>query len=174
MMRSIFVAIVLALHTTPWSLEAQQIGAVSLPLGWERQVVLQRLAKHYDVDSTGVVRARKGPRSEILGSVRFEGGRLTLVSRNWDVLRGGSDRALDAAVSALSQLEGDLACRIQSQHTSSPDEEVKAVQVICGAHSVSVVTRAHKADPLRSTVSEVWRVRAFTDGPQRPRSTPGS
>ncbi len=164
MTRSIRTAIFVALSATPLSLHAQQIGTVTLPLGWQRQVVLQRLAKHYDVDASGIVR-KKGPPYEILGSVGFEGGRLTSVSRIW---KGAADTGAGAIVSALSQLDGDLSCRVRTGNTSGPDQEVKGVTVFCGAHSISISSGTHEGKPTQPTVTEAWRVRAFVDPRERP------
>ncbi len=173
MSRSIVAAMVIAL-SMPLSLDAQQIGSVSLSLGWQRQVVLQRLAKYYDVDASGLVRSKKGPPREVLGSVGFEDGRLTSVSRNWDLSRGGAETGISAIVSALSQLEGDLSCRVETSKGSSPDNQMKAVKVYCGAHSVSITAGTREGGPTKPTVSEVWRVRAFSESRQRPPSGRGS
>jgi hypothetical protein len=172
---SIFVVLSVVLVAAPSPLRAQQIGPVSLPLGWERQVVLKRLAKYYDVDASGVVRSKDDPSREIVGSVGFEDGRLTSVSRDWNPSRRGGDANVGAIVSALSQLKGDLACRVQTPAASGPAEEVKAVDVVCGAHSVSIVTgtRTQKGGPAGAAVREVWRVRAFSESPRRPPAAAG-
>lgn len=167
---SILVAFLIVLAAAGSPLRAQRIGPASLPLGWERQVVLNRLAQYYDVDSSGVVRTRKDPPHGVVGRVTFADGRLTSVSRDWYPSRNGADTGIGAILSALSQLKGDLACRIQTPGASGPAEEVKAVDVVCGAHSVSIATgtRTHEGEPARAVVREVWRVRAFSEPNRRP------
>ncbi len=67
----------------------------------------------------------------------------------------------------LAELKGDLACRIDTPSPAPAEAEGRTVRVICGAHSVSIAVGTDRDGPGRTTITEVWRVRAFSEPPRR-------
>ena len=146
--------------SAPRATQAQRIGEVQLKMGASRSEVFSLLMRHFQVDTVGVVIVREpGPSGRIAGSVGFTDGALTFVSQDWAMPYADAQSFALAVVHALSQLEREGGCAIETRRDVAPAQEYEVVKVKCGIHSISIIAGRSVNGSTTPGVSEAWSSR---------------
>lgn len=154
----------LMLALLPGLLAAQQVGAVKLQIGELRDSALARLSAFYSLDSlvSGLdaftIHDRNAAHGE-LGTVMFQGGRLTDVARSYGVGRtDGREEVALAVIRAFAALESDGPCYSVHYGNNVSGASSESIDINCrsGAHVARVnVIRAPGVSAVIG-VSESW------------------
>ena len=141
------------------------VGSVPVSLGEGRATVLAKLRADYTVELVDTandgwaVKSKEGPPFAFPAFLNFTRGRLSGLSRSWDLAESGDKAALQVVVNALAQLAvpDDNRCNVTTSRSAQPETEQETVTVTCGSHAVSLIVGTVKGSPTTG-ISETWRL----------------
>lgn len=136
----------LAQAPSPNSIWIGELGTpVRLSLGMPKEAVLRILRQSYDATSTESGDSYTVSKSDahlFYGSVSFKDGKLSSVSKDWDI--NGSDRGVAvvrAIYGAMSSFgESTRACNVKTFDNQEPTMEKRGVIISCGQRQVQIFT----------------------------------
>src|SRR6266404_469859 len=122
-----------------------ELAGQSLRLGMPRDSVLARFAPNYRLEQMGdsdsfIIETKIGPPFESYGVIAFSSGRLSHVSKRWN-LRVTDDVGFgEAVIGVIAHFtqESRRACVIDAGGTQSPGSEQKTAWIICGEKYVEI------------------------------------
>lgn len=158
-----YVAVLFIALAVPTSAQAPApnsilVGRVRLSLGAPKDSVLSTLRQYYDVSDMGdrfAIR-RRGDATAYEGFLSFRDGRVSSVTRNWNLFLPNTEEALAKSLYGAFHNFGESTreCSVRSFDNEMPDaeppSEKKGVSVSCGPRTVEVFTN-HMEFSERST-----------------------
>jgi len=146
--------------------EMIEFNDVALKLGMPQAIVLQQLGRSYDLkEAQGATEKwslwaidEKGSSSIFRGSVSFNDGKVSNITRSWSDdepnTKAGLANALYGAFSNFER-EGKEACTITTDHGQNPGTESKIVFLRCGRKRIEIVLIRIDQQPESAIVQEV-------------------
>ena len=153
--RFFFILLAVALIAATWAsfgrehVAAQQnedgmtVGSALLRLGMDEAAARRSLATYELGPSRGtdtailIVDPRKPKR--VIGSVEFQRGKVTVISRDWDV---DPKRPLDAVIGAVTSLHEACADKTatEASHSATPNLADDSIKLRCGVREILIAS----------------------------------
>ena len=164
--RPVLLLLALFLGAPPSAAQTTTIEGVTLTLGEPRAAAMERLRAKAQLqqvpggDNWIITVPRPHAPYYGVGSVGFTNGKLSFISRQWPADESAQAyRAVQSAIRAIAQLERSSPgrCTVAPQRIQQPGTDLEEVKVVCGRHSVSIVSGESDGHGTIS-ISESWRL----------------